>query len=266
MPYGIRWTAPISIPGGGISGFDANSAKTLNDLRVPFLAGLVSSASPFPEHPFHLLERKVRWRLLLGEPQVWAGNSILMAYTTRVVSNVPTQPLKWSIRRISREWGVSQETISRLFTEQRVNASPDGTYSTKRVFQALTHGDALKAAKLRLALSQAARSEKEEARFDGEYAPVAEIRDKVGQLIKILYDEIRGSSELTIQQKDSLCWQIANFRPPWNKANTREEAKALDAAEGIPPSDREKDYTPPPPIYKHPRDDTYRRTLGDRLP
>src|ERR1700685_955539 len=70
-----------------------------------------------------------------------------------MVTNCPTEPLRWSLKSACREFEINRQTLQRRMTEARISAGKDGLYSTHDILAAVA-GD-LRAQKLKKVTEEA---------------------------------------------------------------------------------------------------------------
>jgi hypothetical protein len=76
-------------------------------------------------------------------PPLVIGVRLHFVMVEKQITNCPTEPIRWSLKAICREFQVNRVTMQRRMTEAKVIAGIDGLYSTHDVLIALTGGDYL---------------------------------------------------------------------------------------------------------------------------
>jgi hypothetical protein len=128
------------------------------------------------------------------------------------VTNCPTEPIRWSLKAICREFSVSRVTIQRRMTEAKVFAGEDLLYSTYDVLIALTGGDYL-AERLRKIKAEADHLELVNAQHRRDHLPKDEVTKSMEGTFYTMRNTILGSG-IPEHLQDSLLGSLADITPP----------------------------------------------------
>ncbi len=117
-------------------------------------------------------------------------------------TNVPGEPLRWSLLSASREFGLYRTTLQKRLIESDVQSGADGLYSTPDILKALD-GD-LDAEKLRKVREEADRVALQNAASRRESLPAKEVSQVLSKVMLAIRTEILVNNDLTADAKDSL--------------------------------------------------------------
>jgi hypothetical protein len=124
------------------------------------------------------------------------------------INTAGAEPIKWSLRRASTEFGVSVPTLVGKLNEVGETADENKTFSTRSIVAALfgdIHRERL--AKLKVEREQV---ELENAILRGEYLRRAELESMFGQISAAILQIIKAS-KLTRQEQDDLRRQLSSI-------------------------------------------------------
>ena len=122
--------------------------------------------------------------------------------------NKPLPPLRWSIVRAAREFGLSRDTLSRKLSIAKEVADPTGCYSTKQLLAAL-YGD-LPAERLREVRGKADNWELKNGALRGELLS-REAITKAGEAFVIAARSLIETSSMTKDERNSLLESLATW-------------------------------------------------------
>jgi hypothetical protein len=126
-------------------------------------------------------------------------------------TNCPTEPLRWSLKAICREFEVNRQTLQRRLTEARIIAGEDGLYSTHDVLAALS-GD-LRQERLRKVKAEATNMGLRNQERRHELLEAKEVSRVLEATFQVMRAEILGSA-FSDEAKRSLLSHLADIEIP----------------------------------------------------
>jgi hypothetical protein len=125
------------------------------------------------------------------------------------ITNCPTEPIRWSLKAICREFQVNRVTLQRRMTEAKVIAGKDGLYSTRDILIALTGGDYL-AERLRKIKAEATNMELRNQERRRLLLPAKSVETALIFTFAVMKNEI-WSSSMTESEKRSVLSHLVDI-------------------------------------------------------
>jgi hypothetical protein len=128
------------------------------------------------------------------------------------ITNVPTEPLRWSLIAACREFAINRVTLQRRFTEVGIAAGSDGLYGTADIVSAIM-GGSIAAEKLRKTTAEATNMEIKNSTAKRDYLPRQEVLSCMEGTFHEMAATIKGSG-VDESLKRSLLQSLADIEPP----------------------------------------------------
>jgi len=122
-------------------------------------------------------------------------------------SNLPDQPLRWSVEKAAAEFGVTHPTLRKALAQNSIQADADGCFSTKEITSAVFGN--LAEEKLLTQRELTRKHANENAIIEGLYVDRAQLMALFTQVADAMTSRIESSS-LTFQEKQDLRRELSS--------------------------------------------------------
>jgi hypothetical protein len=126
-------------------------------------------------------------------------------------TNVPGEPLRWSVLAATREFNIHRDTLAKRFSEADIKPGNDGLYSTAQILTAL-NGD-IEGEKLRKLRLTNEREELKNAQLRCELAPLKEVSSALQATVLAIRSQILSAHDIPDDRKDSLLSNLKELKP-----------------------------------------------------
>jgi hypothetical protein len=126
-------------------------------------------------------------------------------------TNIGSEPLRWSLDAVEREFGVGRKTMQRRLVDAEINPGPDGLYTTGQIFTALS-GD-LKAARLKKLVGEAEQVQLRNAITKRQMLEASSVYSCLEKVFVVMKAEILGSG-IPQEMKHSLLSHLSEIEVP----------------------------------------------------
>jgi hypothetical protein len=127
-------------------------------------------------------------------------------------TNVPRNPLRWSLLRAATEFGIDRQTLGKRLQDAGQEVGGDGLFGSAQLASAFVGGD-IHAERLRETRARALRLELHNSEKQNKTIPAELVYECVSRLLATLKQEILGSG-LSEHEKRSLLTHMSEFRAP----------------------------------------------------
>ena len=153
-------------------------------------------------------------------------------------SNVPSEMLRWSLFKASREFGTAEITLGKKLGEAGEVAGPDECFSTRQILRGL-YGEVY-AERLRKTKEEADMVGLKNAAMRGDFLSRFELQNLFGQIAHAILEIIK-SSGLTKEEQNDVRRQIASIPVVLRQTAKAQSKGTLNGAE------KKKQGRPPKP-------------------
>jgi hypothetical protein len=126
-------------------------------------------------------------------------------------SNVPSQPLRWSVYLAAREFNLDRSTLAKRLANAEIPPGSDGLYSTGQILKAVV-GD-IDDVRLRKLIAQARQEELKTAQMEQQLAPVYTISQRLQSVVLAIRSAILSCSEISVDKQDELLGVLKGLKP-----------------------------------------------------
>ena len=114
--------------------------------------------------------------------------------TSETGGNLPSNPLRWTVRAAAREFGFQDRTIQSRLVEFGVAAGEDNCYSTGEILRIIAGPLGVGKERVRLTAAKAALAERELANLRNGLVPVTQATAVLEEWAKVILQTIENSS------------------------------------------------------------------------